>query len=115
MKTRRTDDAGDMIDARGSGGRVTRRAGAGGLGLTGVLIVIAIQLLSGGKFDVSSDLDPSSALGPGSVPVAESKEDDTRAEFSGASPPMCRMCGPRSFSAVARSTAARRSFGTPAP
>lgn len=84
MKTRRTDDAGDMIDARGSGG-FGRRAGgaAGGLGLTGVLIILALQLLSGGKFEVPAGFDPSAAISAGSAPAPSSEEEDSLAQFSG--------------------------------
>ncbi|MBO9534522.1 MAG: neutral zinc metallopeptidase [Solirubrobacteraceae bacterium] len=83
MKTRRTDDAGDMIDARGGG--LGRRAGvgAGGLGLTGVLIVLALQLLSGGKFEVPDGFDPSTAITAGSAPAPSSADEDSLAQFSG--------------------------------
>ncbi len=84
MKTRRTNDAGDMIDARGSGGFGRRAgAGAGGLGLTGLLIVLAIQLLSGGKFEVPAGFDPSAAISAGSAPAPSSEEEDSLAAFSG--------------------------------
>ena len=84
MKTRRTDDAGDMIDARGAGGMGrTATMGAGGLGLTGILIVLALQLLSGGKFEVPAGFDPSAAVSAGSAPVPSSKEEDSLAAFSG--------------------------------
>jgi predicted metalloprotease len=84
MKTRRTDDAGDMIDARGSGG-AGRRAGvgAGGLGLTGLLIVVAIQLLSGGKFEVPTEFDPAAAVTAASAPAPSSSDEDSLAAFSG--------------------------------
>jgi uncharacterized protein len=84
MKTRRTDDAGDMIDARGSRG-LGRRAGvgAGGLGLTGVLIVLALQLLTGGEFEVPEGFDPAASISAGSAPAPSSKEEDSLAAFSG--------------------------------
>lgn len=73
-----------MIDARGSGG-FGRRAGvgAGGLGLTGVLIVLALQLLSGGKFEVPAEFDPTAAINAGSAPAPSSKDEDSLAAFSG--------------------------------
>ncbi|MEH3055402.1 MAG: neutral zinc metallopeptidase [Patulibacter minatonensis] len=84
MRTRRTDDAGDMIDARGSGGGLGRAGkGAGGLGLTGVLILLAIQLLSGGEVSIPAGFDPSAAIANGSAPVRSSKEEDSLAQFSG--------------------------------
>jgi predicted metalloprotease len=83
MKTRRTDDAGDMIDARGSGGMRRAGVGAGGLGLTGLLIIVALQLLSGGKFEVPAGFDPSAAVNADSAPAPSSKDDDSLAAFSG--------------------------------
>jgi uncharacterized protein len=83
MKTQRTDDAGDMIDARGSGGMRRAGVGAGGLGVTGILIVLALQLLSGGKFEVPAGLDPSAAIGSGTVSTPASSDEDSLAQFSG--------------------------------
>lgn len=54
MKWTRTSGAGDMVDARSARRPGGRRAatGAGGLSLTAVVVVLLLQLLSGGKFDV---------------------------------------------------------------
>ncbi|MFT4035636.1 MAG: neutral zinc metallopeptidase [Patulibacter sp.] len=83
MKTRRTDDAGDMIDARGAGGGLSRAGVGGGVTITGLLVFLALQLLSGGKFEVPAGFDPSTAAMSGSGSVPSSKEDDSLAQFSG--------------------------------
>ncbi|MFL5846267.1 MAG: neutral zinc metallopeptidase [Solirubrobacteraceae bacterium] len=63
--------AGDIIDARGSGGRSGGMGGlpigraGGGLGIVGVLVVLAIQVLGGG----GSGFDIGGALGGGGAPV----------------------------------------------
>lgn len=76
---------GDMVDARGSGGLGRRAgAGAGGLGITGILILVAIQALSGGKFDVSSAFDTAAGVQSGSVGFPASPEEDELASFSNA-------------------------------
>jgi predicted metalloprotease len=85
MKWNRVQGAGDMVDARGSGG-MGRRAGvgAGGLGLGGVLIVLALNLLTGGKFDIPTEFDTSSAAQAGSVGYPSTPDEDELAQFSNA-------------------------------
>jgi predicted metalloprotease len=77
MRWRRSSDESDVIDQRASGGGMgipvsLPRAG-GGLGVLGVVIYLAIQLLSGGSSSV--------ALGPQTVPGAPQAEDGLR-DFS---------------------------------
>jgi uncharacterized protein len=78
MRWRRSSDDSDVIDQRGSGGGMggipvgLPRAG-GGLGLVGVLVFLAIQLLGGGGSSV--------ALAPQTVPGAPQAEDGLR-DFS---------------------------------
>jgi len=77
MRWRRSSDNSDVIDRRGSGGGMgipigLPRAG-GGLGVLGVVIYLAIQILGGGG--------SSAALGPQTVPGAPQAEDELR-DFS---------------------------------
>ncbi len=81
----------DIIDARGSGpargggmGIPIGRAG-GGLGLVGVIIVLAIQLLGGGAaFDVNPGFDDgTSAPDARGIPASQDPDRDLR-NFSGA-------------------------------
>src|SRR5690606_25371469 len=75
--------AGDMIDARGSGRRVG--AGVGGLGVTGVLIVLALQLLSGGRIEIPAGFDGGVSAQSGSAAYPEATpEEDELAEFTNA-------------------------------
>src|SRR3954463_14012396 len=71
MRWRRSSDNADVIDQRSAGPVTLPRAG-GGLGLVGVLVFLAIQLLGGGS---------SAALGPQTVPGAPQAEDGLR-DFS---------------------------------
>ena len=71
MRWRRSSDDTDVIDQRASGPITLPRAG-GGLGLLGVLVFLAIQVLSGGS---------SIALSPQTVPGAPQAEDGLR-DFS---------------------------------
>jgi predicted metalloprotease len=71
MRWRRSSDNADVIDQRSAGPVTLPRAG-GGLGLVGVLVFLAIQLLGGGS---------SPALGPQTVPGAPQAEDGLR-DFS---------------------------------
>ena len=48
-----------------------------------VLIVLALQLLSGGKFEVPPGFDPSAAITAGSAPAPSSADEDSIAQFSG--------------------------------
>ena len=77
MRWRRSGDNSDVIDERALGGRGTRMqvglpTAGGGIGLIGVLVFLAIQLLGGGS---------SVALGPQTVPGAPQAEDGLR-DFS---------------------------------
>jgi uncharacterized protein len=88
---RRHKASGDVIDARGGGGR---RAGGGlplpggmggrvggGLGLVGVLVFLALQLLggSGSAFDVAPGFDGSAPSGGGEpIPPAQDPEKELK-------------------------------------
>ena len=72
MRWRRSSDNADVIDQRSAGPVTLPRAG-GGLGLVGVLVFLAIQLLGGGG--------SSAAFGPQTVPGAPQAEDGLR-DFS---------------------------------
>src|SRR6476646_12013395 len=77
MRWRRSGDNSDVIDERASGGGTGLPMGlptaGGGLGLLGVLVFLAIQLLGGGG--------TSAAFGPQTVPGAPQAEDGLR-DFS---------------------------------
>ena len=84
MRWRRTsrDDRG-VVDVRGrrgmSGGRV---ALPGGLGLVGVLVFVAIQLLGGGQaFSVPSGFDDGTTAPGGEIPASQDPDRDLR-DFS---------------------------------
>jgi predicted metalloprotease len=72
MRWRRSSDDSDVVDQRAAGPVTLPRAG-GGLGLVGVLVFLAIQLLGGGGSSV--------AFGPQTVPGAPQAEDGLR-DFS---------------------------------
>jgi uncharacterized protein len=84
MRWRRGQSSGNTIDARGSrmpgGGRV---AVPGGLGLVGVLVFLAVQLLGGGSgYAVPSAFDDGTqAPGGGAIPADQDPERDLR-DFS---------------------------------
>src|SRR5215217_7247495 len=83
MRWQRGRSSGNTIDARGSrmpGGRV---AVPGGLGLVGVLVFVAFQLLSGGSgFAVPSAFDDGAqAPGGSAIPAEQDPERDLR-DFS---------------------------------
>jgi uncharacterized protein len=91
MKWKRTGGGGDVIDARGAsrgagmpGGRV---ALPGGLGLVGVLVYLAIQVLGGGggsgaAFDVPGAFDTGArAPQPAPIPASQDPERDLK-DFS---------------------------------
>jgi predicted metalloprotease len=82
VKWRRGASRGDVIDVRGGGGG--RRGGAalpvgGGLGVVGVILFIAIQLLGGGGgasgFDIPAGFD-SGARAPSGEPIPPSQDPD---------------------------------------
>jgi len=87
MRWRRGASTADVIDVRGGGGR--RRGGpalpvGGGLGLVGVLVFIAIQLLGGGSagFDVPAGFDTSTRAPSGEpIPPGQDPEKDLK-DFS---------------------------------
>ena len=91
MRWRRGGSTEDVIDVRGGGGgRGARRGGAavpvgGGVGLLGVLIFLAIQLLgggSGGAFDVPPGFDTAARAPSGSpIPADQDSEKDLK-DFS---------------------------------
>jgi predicted metalloprotease len=85
MRWRRGASTGDVIDVRGGGGR--RRGGGalpvgGGLGVVGVIVFIAIQLLSGGAggfnvpagFDTATRAPSGEAIPPGQDPEKDLKD-----------------------------------------
>src|SRR3954452_17378788 len=77
MRWKRTsrDDRG-VIDARGRSGGGGRVAIPGGLGLVGVIIFVAIQVLGGGQaFSVPSGFDDGTAA-PGGGAIPESQDPD---------------------------------------
>jgi predicted metalloprotease len=75
MRWRRSADDSDVIDQRASGGGlpVGLPQAGGGLGVIGVLVFLALQLVGGGG--------GSTALGPGTIPGAPQAEDGLR-DFS---------------------------------
>jgi len=83
MRWKRGSSAGNTIDARGSRGGGGRVAIPGGLGLVGVLVFVAIQLLSGGGgFAVPTAFDDGAqAPDGGAIPAGEDPEKDLR-DFS---------------------------------
>jgi predicted metalloprotease len=85
MRWRRGASTADVIDVRGGGGR--RRGGGalpvgGGLGVVGVIVFIAIQLLSGGAggfnvpagFDTATRAPSGEAIPPGHDPEKDLKD-----------------------------------------
>src|SRR5918994_3152906 len=84
MKWQRGRGRGNVIDMRGSrGGRGARVALPGGLGLVGVLVFLAVQLLGGGTaFSVPPAFDDgTSAPDGGAIPASQDPERDLR-DFS---------------------------------
>ncbi len=83
MRWKRGSSAGNTIDARGSRGAGGRVAIPGGLGLVGVLVFVAIQLLSGGSgFAVPTAFDDGAqAPDGGAIPAGQDPERDLR-DFS---------------------------------
>jgi predicted metalloprotease len=83
MRWRRGRSAGNTIDARGRRGGAGRVAIPGGLGLVGVLVFVAFQLLSGGGgFAVPTAFeDGTQAPGGGAIPAGQDPERDLR-DFS---------------------------------
>jgi predicted metalloprotease len=91
MRWRRGGSTEDVIDVRGGGGgRGARRGGAalpvgGGVGLVGVLIFLAIQLLgggSGGAFEIPTGFDGATRAPSGSpIPADQDPEKDLK-DFS---------------------------------
>src|SRR5688572_26644369 len=87
MRWRRGGSTADVIDVRGGGGR--RRGGAalpvgGGLGVMGVIVFIAIQLLSGGAggFNVPAGFDTAARAPSGEpIPPGQDPEKDLK-DFS---------------------------------
>jgi predicted metalloprotease len=81
MKWRRGTSTGDVIDARGAGGG--RRGGAalpvgGGLGVLGVILFLAIQVLGGGSgaaFDVPPGFDDATQA-PNAQPIPPGQDPD---------------------------------------
>jgi uncharacterized protein len=76
MRWTRSGDNSDVVDQRASGGGTGMRlpAAGGGLGLAGIVLYLAIQLLSGGSGGAA-------AFGPQTVPGAPQAEDGLR-DFS---------------------------------
>jgi uncharacterized protein len=76
MRWTRSGDNSDVVDQRASGGGSGMRlpAAGGGLGLAGIVLYLAIQLLSGGSGGAA-------AFGPQTVPGAPQAEDGLR-DFS---------------------------------
>ena len=83
MRWQRGRSGGNTIDARGSRGGGGRVAIPGGLGLVGVLVFVAIQLLSGGSgFAVPTAFDDGAqAPDGGAIPAGQDPERDLR-DFS---------------------------------
>ncbi len=87
MKWKRGGSTADVIDVRGGGGR--RRGGAlpvgGGLGVVGVIVFIAIQLLGGGGtggFDIPAGFDTAARAPSGEpIPADQDPEKDLK-DFS---------------------------------
>jgi predicted metalloprotease len=85
MRWSRSGSDRDVIDARGRGGG-GRLAIPGGLGLVGVIVVVAIQLLGGGSaaFDVPGGFDDGTqAPTGGGIPAGQDPDANLKA-FSGA-------------------------------
>ena len=84
MKWKRGASTKDVIDVRGGGGR---RGGAalpvgGGLGVVGVILFLAIQLLGGGAasgFDIPAGFDTSTRA-PGGEPIPAGQDPDAEPE-----------------------------------
>jgi hypothetical protein len=79
MRWRRGGSTADVIDVRGGGGQ---RGGpalpvGGGLGLVGVIVFVAIQLLGGGTagFDIPAGFDDT-ARAPSGEPIPASQDPD---------------------------------------
>ena len=83
MRWRRGRSSGNTIDARGSRGPGGRVAIPSGLGLVGVLVFVAFQLLSGGSgFAVPTAFDDGAqAPDGGAIPAGQDPERDLR-DFS---------------------------------
>ena len=83
MRWKRGRSAGNTIDARGARGSGARVAVPGGLGLVGVLVFLAFQLLSGGSgYAVPGAFDDGAqAPDGGAIPASEDPEKDLR-DFS---------------------------------
>src|SRR3954467_8778786 len=84
MRWQRGRSSGNTIDARGSRMPGGRAAVPGGLGLVGVLVFVAFQLLSGGGggFTVPSAFDDGAqAPDGGAIPASQDPEKDLR-DFS---------------------------------
>jgi uncharacterized protein len=83
MRWKRGRSAGNTIDARGRSGGAGRVAIPSGLGLVGVLVFVAFQLLSGGSgFAVPSAFDDGAqAPDGGAIPAGQDPERDLR-DFS---------------------------------
>jgi len=85
MRWKRGSDR-DVIDVRGRGGGTTGMRGGrvaipGGLGLVGVIVVVALQLLGGGSgaFDVPSGFDDTTqAPSGGALPAGQDPEADLK-------------------------------------
>jgi uncharacterized protein len=83
MRWKRGQSAGNTIDARGARGSGARVAVPGGLGLVGVLVFLAFQLLSGGSgYAVPGAFDDGAqAPDGGAIPAGQDPERDLR-DFS---------------------------------
>jgi uncharacterized protein len=88
MRWRRGASTADVIDVRGGGGGRRRGGGAlpvgGGLGVVGVIVFIAIQLLGGGAggFDVPAGFDTTTRAPSGEpIPAGQDPERDLK-DFS---------------------------------
>ena len=83
MRWKRGRSAGNTIDARGARGSGARVAVPGGLGLVGVLVFLAFQLLSGGSgYAVPGAFDDGAqAPDGGAIPAGQDPERDLR-DFS---------------------------------
>ncbi len=87
VKVNRVDGPGDMVDAGApAGSRRGRGAaiGGGSVGLVAVVVVLLLQVLSGGKFDVPTEFDQTVAADPGTGNYPDTPEDDELAKFTGA-------------------------------
>jgi predicted metalloprotease len=90
MRWRRGSSTKDVIDIRGGGGRRAGGRGVGlpvggGLGLVGVLVFLALQVLGGGSgaaFDVPAGFDPAlEAPGGEAIPAGQDPDRDLK-DFS---------------------------------